>query len=862
MSKVLAWGDALFVVRCERGELAIQRVCVSAEDKKVSLRPCDVKCDAALPLDARLVAANEVEDLELAVRCAVLVFLSSQKDYRATNDSRASSPSAALHSRRRPMTKAQDALAPSAIADAEMPLKKWLTVCVLDETGEKDEMRCVRLLHAETSSLVVDCGDATTEGKEDEVLQVFLVDGPHALLFERRSQRATVLQLSKAALGSNLFGLRRWNIDLDAVHGTPGDARAAVDVVSCTYVSEVHSVRPHMLIHMQELLSSCSPTGERHAWIVVDMDRDDGECASRIKELSMCHYLPTFPSIAECIGSVSKPEQISCCCFVSKLSGWNFVEAASYDTDAFTWDQGSRNRSIATDVCVPTLVITGTTSNTIYVHENGILLASYVLPSRPAEMWPLGGDNVEQHHVLCVRCDDETRSFYMLELRSKLHEASIKLLLSFKHVGFVRVSSFTSASVLPQVLLLNDVKKRSDLSEVGADESLDHNQLVKRSVLVSQTTSPSGYMLSCCRLRLREEEKARRDVRSRKRSHNNEIISHADVEAEPFCYIERTQKASSRDRSLKNFKSAIDGASRGSTASHAQLGKLASSLSARLVNGLQEMKRLQTIVSDKVSLVRRLNQLLVQLWLQLQGGYPSTERSLLMPHVSARKDDSRRPVCVEMETIVSGTTVPRAGMKVEPIKHDLGSASGDLKLEQQVSLEQFDVLEYVPSSSLFHAEVVVKNLSDIALYDSFVVMTAPNGRNVRARGGWCSSSVVPVLRLKEREARYQLQFQLASAHLRERKPFDLVLWLHWRASPDDRVSSTTPAWHPSESTSAIASVSIDLDGLFGIGGELMNTIRINCFSSHPDPIWKHGLDGRVQVYYSLPLVLSSGQLVP
>ena len=70
MSKLLAWGDALFIVRCELGELQVQRVCINAEEKKVSLRSCTVKSEdeaAALPLDARLVAANEVEDLELAV---------------------------------------------------------------------------------------------------------------------------------------------------------------------------------------------------------------------------------------------------------------------------------------------------------------------------------------------------------------------------------------------------------------------------------------------------------------------------------------------------------------------------------------------------------------------------------------------------------------------------------------------------------------------------------------------------------------------------------------------------------------------------------------------------------------------------
>uniref|UniRef100_M4BHM2 Uncharacterized protein n=1 Tax=Hyaloperonospora arabidopsidis (strain Emoy2) TaxID=559515 RepID=M4BHM2_HYAAE len=67
-----------------------------------------------------------------------------------------------------------------------------------------------------------------------------------------------------------------------------------------------------------------------------------------------------------------------------------------------------------------------------------------------------------------------------------------------------------------------------------------------------------------------------------------------------------------------------------------------------------------------------------------------------------------------METIVSGTNVPRVNVKAESSEHDSRHTSGDLKLEQQVLLEQFKVLEYVPSSSLFHAEVVVKNLTERA----------------------------------------------------------------------------------------------------------------------------------------------------
>lgn len=64
-TKLLQWGGALFLLRLELGQLQIQRVDVDAEEKKVSLIRCTVQSDsdaAALLVDARLVAAKEVED--------------------------------------------------------------------------------------------------------------------------------------------------------------------------------------------------------------------------------------------------------------------------------------------------------------------------------------------------------------------------------------------------------------------------------------------------------------------------------------------------------------------------------------------------------------------------------------------------------------------------------------------------------------------------------------------------------------------------------------------------------------------------------------------------------------------------------
>ncbi|OWZ08833.1 hypothetical protein PHMEG_00018564 [Phytophthora megakarya] len=70
MGKLLSWGDALFLVRYDGGKLQIQRVSIDAEEKKASLCPCTVNSDseaAALPVDACLIAAKEVEDVNLAM---------------------------------------------------------------------------------------------------------------------------------------------------------------------------------------------------------------------------------------------------------------------------------------------------------------------------------------------------------------------------------------------------------------------------------------------------------------------------------------------------------------------------------------------------------------------------------------------------------------------------------------------------------------------------------------------------------------------------------------------------------------------------------------------------------------------------
>lgn len=146
---------------------------------------------------------------------------------------------------------------------------------------------------------------------------------------------------------------------------------------------------------------------------------------------------------------------------------------------------------------------------------------------------------------------------------------------------------------------------------------------------------------------------------------------------------------------------------------------------------MQELERLQMIVNDRRCLARQLNQLMVREWRQQQQtAYSSKENSLLATLLTTREMENcivEQQKVVDMETIVAASTQRSVITK----SANGGSTSlGNLTLEHQVSLEYFRVLQYVPSSSLVRAEVVLNNLSDTAVADSFVMLTAPQGTYV------------------------------------------------------------------------------------------------------------------------------------
>ncbi|KAE9219811.1 hypothetical protein PF005_g7726 [Phytophthora fragariae] len=396
-AKLLEWGGALFLLRLELGQLQVHRIDVDAEEKKASLIHCTLKSDeeaAALLVDARLVAAKEVEDTTVATRYPVLVFQAS------------TASSAAASRKRRRSTDEEEVNAADGEAVPNQSTCRRLIFFLLYETETDGEMglRFLNELGVPTST-----GGNGGDLAIDDSLQVFLADGPYVLLFERGSRMATVLKLQRAKEGG---GFCVWREQVDVVGRTRGDTSVPTEVVSCAYVSDVYCTRPHLLIHFQR-----QPT-----------DREIHTC-----------------------GVLSKLEQITCCCFISELNEWDFTASPSSAATSFTsWDQDAVSRATITDTSVSTLVVTGTSSNTIYVHTNGILLASYVLPTQPAEMWCMCDESTSKRFVLGIRCNDVNRSFFILGFSSSPENATFELLLSFNHVEFPSAAAvFGSATVQP-----------------------------------------------------------------------------------------------------------------------------------------------------------------------------------------------------------------------------------------------------------------------------------------------------------------------------------------------------------------------------------------------------------------------------
>lgn len=99
------------------------------------------------------------------------------------------------------------------------------------------------------------------------------------------------------------------------------------------------------------------------------------------KLLATCSYIPK-PS-SEALTSVD--EQVMCYAILTRGA-----QALSSGNALDMWQTRLQSPAAKTqepiDVALGTLVVTGTTRNTLYVYDCGVLLLSFVLPTTPSAM--------------------------------------------------------------------------------------------------------------------------------------------------------------------------------------------------------------------------------------------------------------------------------------------------------------------------------------------------------------------------------------------------------------------------------------------------------------------------------------------
>ncbi|TDH73313.1 hypothetical protein CCR75_007394 [Bremia lactucae] len=775
MAKLLVWGDALFLVRCEFGELEVQRILVCA-DKKSTLRRCSVKFDKAtvLPPDARLVATKEVVDTQLAIRYPVLVIRASgegAKEFLAD-------PSPVFCKSQRP---SEGKNTDTTLVDKSCNPRDRLIFCIMHENGADGEIGLHLLNTVEISIQDGTRGDGSGafSGIDANSLQYFLTDGPYLILFQRFLQIAAVLKLQRSLPNSSHYGFYLFIERVDIIYGMKNMTSALFELVACVYVSKVYCSNPHLLIHARQI--SCLLTADGHIWSILELD-------SGPKDTLRCDYLTT-----EGIDI----DRVTCCCFISNLKKCQF----SACNDLINWNVRTTTRLCSRKLMVSALVVAGTTNNTVLVHANGRVLVSYVLPARPADIWLLDENCENQNYVFCVRCDDVKRSFFVLEFCSNVQNDSMNLLLSFNNVLLL--------NSIPGLVHTDDNAVVNN--KLSIDTYVDYGQLIKRSVLITQKTSAAKTKLTCHRLRLHTEEKSKRAIHYLKRSRNekngnliNSVVK--EVGPKPFHYIERTQKASSRmdypDEEIHYIENAL--------ASKSQLGKLVGTLSARLSHEVHNLKRLHMVMGDKRYLARQLCQLTVHQWQlhQLDAKHRKSQFTSLSYLSNQTRDipSSRLQGFLDMKTIVKTSNTARSAA----MNQDSNILSKGLSA--QIMLQQFRVLSYAPSSSLLHVEVVLRNQSGSSFNDAFVVLTAPEGS--AAQGWTCSSSVVSEFVFNTdtadhlaKDARFSLDLHFVPkmSFLRNQKPLDIILWLYWGSTQDVRYYVD---WQPGSSAYAVSSVKI------------------------------------------------------
>ncbi|TMW66522.1 hypothetical protein Poli38472_004287 [Pythium oligandrum] len=482
-------------------------------------------------------------------------------------------------------------LAVEEVQDRDLGL--MTTVMVLrsleeDETGSKTppqkrmrrdstlvRLRFCSLWKTDDSWALESLGDVAVPSALRDV-RVFLTHGPHAIVFDPKTQTVTLVSKNSNADGEAAFAVASY--DQSACTLT----QANVKVLSCEYVDDLVTTTPHIRIHYTSANASSDSQTDlylHHYWsALTPLDANT--------KLGSCSYMP------QSIGS-SSHEQITSFLLVPRsplgvskslsTTRYNLVEAA--------------HRSIL--LRPSTLSLIGTSANTLYVVSNGIIMSTIVLNGPPRYIRCVGSVLSSSNRLTIeVRCADSDSSFYLLSIGTTSKQSSaISVLQQFSFVGdcFLDFPVNETSNGEEHMILLN----RSDKG--AADHLVFLERLLRKSVLLSirQSEDIDTSKTSCHRLKLRveKENNGQQNGPRRKRARTEAPKGSQDA----FQCIERIKVGARTNRQVEHSEDddSVVHSLRHSPASRQQLLTLLKSLEHRHSIGLEQLRRLEAITRDK-----------------------------------------------------------------------------------------------------------------------------------------------------------------------------------------------------------------------------------------------------------------------
>lgn len=135
---------------------------------------------------------------------------------------------------------------------------------------------------------------------------------------------------------------------------------------------------------------------------------------------------------------------MTCCLLLSRLTD------SGPDPSYSAWQSEPVDFSLPVVLKNQVLLVVGTASNSIYVYDNGVVLASIVLPSTPSQMyvalcepsrvvraddraltalsWSMGSPGTLKHVYLVVKCSDVNQCLYLLKLERRAGQSTMEIL--------------------------------------------------------------------------------------------------------------------------------------------------------------------------------------------------------------------------------------------------------------------------------------------------------------------------------------------------------------------------------------------------------------------------------------------------